>query len=384
MSIVQYKPNETDRPIIEDITAKITEHLDEWYGQQSRLDSTTPAIRSYRNCFMLRYPIVTSTGEKKTILVKIRRNPKMDSLFRAINAGIHGNIPTEYSSLEFVFDRLAGADDDFGVIRPLTFFEKYHAIMMEEYPSQTLRDILADHRSKRGSDLNKLRDAAKKTGRWLYYFHHNVHTAAEKPYTAREFLLEVQSYAIRLEDYSRGRIRAQALLDAFSQKLEKMPFDSIRFSQSHADMTCDNVLYSSDGKVCIIDIKARPAPIYSDLGLILNHPETFKSQIFSGGTYLSASLLEEYRTAVLAGYFEHEPCNEFFVRLFSALKIVDKWTMYEELMSRYKGVKHLLAYPVGPVVTAYFKNVLKKHLDAIEPIAANSVLKTAQKVDNSA
>ena len=382
--IVQYKSNEKDSPIIDDITTEISKHLDEWYGERASLDSNIPAIRSYRNCFMLRYPITSASGEKKTVLVKIRRNPKMDSLLRAINAEIHGNIPTEYSSLKFVFSCLAGMDENFGAIRPLAYLEKYHAIMMEEYPSRTLRQILIDQRSRNGKGISELRDAARKTGKWLHYFHDHIHTPAEKQYSTNEILYEVQSYAMRLEDYSRGRVRAQALLDAFSQKLENVQIDSMKFSQSHADMTCDNVLYSDNKKVCVIDIKTRPAPVYSDLGLILTHPETFKSQIFSGGSYLPDSLLQEYRAAILAGYFEDEPRNEFLVKLYSAIKVLDKWTMYEELMSRYRGVKYLLSFPVGPIVTAYFKNVLKKHLDAIQTVEMAKGFKMVDAVDHSA
>jgi hypothetical protein len=58
--------------------------------------------------------------------------------------------------------------------------------------------------------------------------------------------------------------------------------------------------------------------------------------------------------------------------------------MYEELMSKYRGVKYLLSFPVGPIVTAYFKNVLKKHLDAIQPVEINKGFKIVDAVDHSA
>jgi thiamine kinase-like enzyme len=253
---------------------------------------------------------------------------------------------------------------------------------MEEYPSHTLRKILVDYRSSRnGNGKSELMDAATKTGKWLHYFHHHIHTPAVTPYSANDILDLVREYAERLESYSRGRVKAQTIMNSFADKLKNVQIDSIVFSQSHADMTCDNVLYSDDGKVCVIDIKTRPAPVYSDLGLILTHPETFKSQIFSGGTYFSESLLKEYRDAIIAGYFEDEPVDEFMVKLFSAIKVVDKWTMYEELMNRYKGLKHLLAVPVGPFVTAYFQSVLKKHLDSISTADIQQPVGIAKPVD---
>ncbi len=380
--IAQYKPNEKDKHIIDDITTKIGESLNAWYGEGTRLAAQEPKIRSYRNCFILRYPLTCSNGEKKMVLVKIRRNPKMDSLWRAVAANIHANIPTEYKSLEYVFSWLSGMKVDFGVIRPLAYFEKYYAIIMEEFPSRTLRQILVNQRSsKDGACMSELVDAATKTGKWLRYFHHHMYPPEETQYSTDDLLNVVQKYALRLEDYSRGRIKARSLLEAFSRKLKNVQIDTMLFSKSHADMTCDNVLYSDDKKVCVIDIKTRFAPIYSDLGLILTHPETFKLQIFSGGTYLPESILKKYRAAILAGYFGDEPQDEFLVQIYSAIKVLDKWTMYEELMSKYRGIKYLLAFPIGPIVTSYFQNVLKKHLDLIQTTEVRQVFRVAKPAD---
>lgn len=382
MSIVQYKPNTQDEPILEDIQNHLMQSIETWYGEGSHFDAVPPEIRSYRNCFILRYPVTTASGQNKHILVKIRRNPKMDSLWQAIAADIHANIPTEYSSLESVFQSLAGADDDIDVIHPLDYIEIYHAIVMEEYPSRTLRQILIDQRSsKNGIAGSELEDAARKTGKWLRYFHHYVHTPEEVPYSTRDILQAAQPYAEKLERCSGGRVHAESILDALSRRLKNVHIDSILFSQSHADMTCDNALYSNDKKVCVIDIKTRPAPIYSDLGLILTHPETFKPQIFSGGTYLSESLLKEYRKAILIGYFGEEVQEDNLIQTYNALKVLDKWTMYEELMSRYKGMKHLLSIPAGPFVTAYFQNTFRKHLVSIRATDSRPIFKVAKPAD---
>ena len=367
MAVVQYKPNEGDKSIIQDITEIIRESLETWYGSGACLVSQTPEIRSYRNSFILRYKVTTPPEEKKAILVKIRRNPKMGTLQQAIAADIHQNIPIEYHSLEFVFDHLATISENFGAIRPLAYIERYQAILMEEFPSRTIRHLLIENRTTKNEEaMNRLRDAARKTGRWLHHFHHHIHEPAQKDYSIKDILLEVRNYAEQLERYSSRRVRAQSIVDAFSRKIGGLSIDSITFSESHADMTCDNVLYSNDNRVCIIDIKTRLAPIYSDLGLILIHPETSKSMIFSGGIYYPEALLKEYRSEIVAGYFDEEPGDKTLVQIYSAIKVMDKWLMYEELMSRYKGIKHLLSIPVGPFVTAYFRSLLNKHLMLIE------------------
>jgi hypothetical protein len=376
---VPYKPTELDKPILDGIASHLKNSLNAWYGNGARIDSEDPEFRSYKNSFILRYPVTLANGKKKKILVKIRRNPKMDSLSQAIAADLHANVPIEYSSLEYVYDHLAGKDEDLSVIRPLDYIVQYYAIVMEEYPSQPLRKILAGQRN--GNNIHELVDAATKTGKWLHYFHHHVNTPEEISFSNQDILNEVEHFARRLEHSSHGRVRAQAIINQFAQKLKDLQLDSITFSQSHADMTCDNVLYSDEQKVCVIDIKTRPAPVYSDLGLILTHPETFKQQIFSAGLYLPESLLKVYRAAILTGYFSEQPQDRFLVGIYSAIKVLDKWTMYEELMSRYKGMKYLLSIPVGPFVTTYFRNVFEKHLEMAKASETQAEVKAVKPAD---
>ena len=364
---VHYKPNEKDRPILDEITDSIHGSLVEWYGAGARLDSAIPEIQSYKNSFILKYPVSISHDQKKHILVKFRRNPKMDSLVQAIQADIHRNMGLEYKSLKFFHDHLTGMQDDLGAIRPLEYLEQFPAIVMEEYPSRTLRRLLIDFRSSKPAWAgSELRDAARKTGRGLYYFHHHINTSFEADYTTDNILNVVREYAERIESYSRGRVQADSILDPFSKQLENIHIEQMTFSQTHSDMTIDNVLYSNDRKVCLIDIKNRPAPVYVDLGLILTHPETSKSQIFSAGTYFSESLLQAYRAEIVAGYFETKPGNSVLVKIYSAVKVVDKWSMYEELMGKYKRVKRALSIPAAPLVSAYFNRLLKKHLAMID------------------
>ena len=365
--MVSYKPNEPDKGIIGEITNKIRASMREWYGSGSRLNAAGPEIRTYQYCFMLRYPVSVSSTQQKGILVKIRRNPKMDALHQAIQADIHQTMIFEYQTLEFLYTHLAQAGDEFGAIRPLLFMEKYFAILMEEYPSRTMRQLMETQRTARARwETSELKDAARKTGRWLYTFHYRINTPLDKQYSGRDILQELQPYAERIETSSHGRLRAGPILEAFSSKLEGLQIDRVKFSQCHLDMTTNNVLYSEEGKVCIIDLKNRLAPIYADLGLILTYPETSKPQIFSGGTYYSETLLRKYRAEIIDGYFEQEPGDEVLVRIYSALKIVDKWAMYEELMGRYKGLKRTLSIPAGPLVSMYFQNLVRKYLALIK------------------
>jgi thiamine kinase-like enzyme len=374
--IAHYKPNEQDRPILNEITDSIRGSLGEWYGPRARLETAIPAISSYKNSFILRYSVSIPDDRQKHILVKIRRNPKMDSLVQAIQADIHQNMEQEYLSLRNFYDHLTGMQEELGAIRPLDYLDQFPAIVMEEYPSRTLRRLLIDFRSSKaawaGSDLQ---DAARKTGRGLYYFHHHLNTSFEADYTTGDILNVVGEYAEQIESYSRGRVKAGSILDPFSKQLENIHIEQVTISRTHSDMTIDNVLYSNERKVCLIDLKNQPAPVYVDLGLILIHPETSKSQIFSAGNYFPETLLQAYRNEIVAGYFEAEPGNAVLVRIYGAIMVVDKWLMYEKLMGNYKRAKRALSILVAPLVSSYFNRLLRKHLTLIETAGDGQALK---------
>ena len=362
--MIKYKTSEHDTTIIHNITTRITESLQEWYGSSSRLLSPVPGVRSYTNSFILCYEVRTLT-DRKVILVKIRRNPKMKSLAQAVNVPhIHANIPSEFKTLCLLYQHIGTGHPNFTAIRPLTYMEEYFAIVMEEFPSRPLRELLFDQR--KSSSSNELRVTARKAGELLRFFHEQIHSIAEQPYTSSELLADVEAYASRLELYTHGRVNAADIMNVFKQKLALKAIQSIPFSEIHQDMTCNNVLYSEDGKVCLIDIRTKPAPIYSDLALLLIHPETFREHIFRSGNYFSKDLLEEYRKAILAGYFEKHPVNGFLVNLFCAIRVLDKWTMHEELFHKYKRLKRLFTRPLGPILTSYFQAVLNRYLTALD------------------
>jgi hypothetical protein len=89
-------------------------------------------------------------------------------------------------------------------------------------------------------------------------------------------------------------------------------------------------------------------------------------------------MLRKYRAEIVAGYFDEHPGEEVLVRIYSAIKVVDKWSMYEELMGRYKGLKRALSIPAAPLVSVYFHSLLKKHLDLIGDGKAGKAFKLDQ------
>ena len=339
--------------------------LKEWYGDQAFWISKAPEIRTYTSSFFLRYPIITSDG-RKFLLVKIRRRATMRSLTEAIlDSGLHVNMRNEYHSLEAIHKVIGTDHDHLGAIRPLAYLENWYALVMEEYPSVSLRELLMRWGVVMGREgsMKTLRDAARKAGRWMHSFH-NEFPAGSDTEPTREIMDSLNRYATQLENSSRGAIKAEWLREIFAAKMPLIAAFRLPVSQTHGDMTCDNVLYSRDHKLCTIDVKGRIGPIYSDLALLLIHPETFKLQVFTLGGFFRKSVLRSYRKAIIDGYFGNVFQDTLLINLYCALMLVDKWARYEDNASRYRGIKRIVARLMFPLSRHYFKNRINTYLNA--------------------
>lgn len=355
-----YQAGQEDRELIETFSKRVRDGIRDWYGPSSSLIINLPEVQCYTNSFLLRYK-VAAPGGNQGVLIKIRRNPKITSLTRAVHAReIHANIPMEYHTLQYVYERIGAGQEHFTAIRPLDYFDDYFAIVMEEFPSRSLRQLVQGQRRRHTAQVQVI---AERSGELLRFFHEHVYSTAPCRYFAEDILADAEVYTSALEAHSGGRIRSHEILDAFAHKLSGRHIQSISYTSTHQDLTCDNVLFSETGKVCLIDIKVKPAPIYSDLGLLLIHPDTFRDQIFRYGRYFSREYLKLYRDAVLKGYFAGTAMDESLVNVYAAIRVLDKWTMHQQLFYRYKGVKRVLTRPLAPLVSVYFQQLWKNYLE---------------------
>ncbi|MBI5944544.1 MAG: hypothetical protein HY864_09260 [Chloroflexi bacterium] len=362
----KYQPNEEDPPIIEFIAQTINEHLTEWYQEEPGLTLAQPSIHCYSNCFMLSFPLTRPGREKKNLLVKIRRHPKMKTINQAVlKQDLHIKIPTEFKELILLHDFFKDQKNNLGAIRPLFYIEQYHAIIMEEFESRNLRQLLMEWRTILGlkDNLNYLLDAAELTGQWLYQFHHKMQKYHEVRNPLQPIVEEINGLIERLDTASLHPQMAQSVRSEFLKRMPLIRPETIPYTNIHGDMTCDNVLYSNDGRVCMVDIKLQSAPIYSDIGLIMIHPDTFMPQIFSLGFFFRGRVIRAYRASFLRGYFGGREFDAALVNLYCAIKLLDKWVMYENIMNKAKSGKYLLSIPAAPLLRFYFKSKIMKYLE---------------------
>ncbi|MBI5353862.1 MAG: hypothetical protein HZB50_14560 [Chloroflexi bacterium] len=364
---MKYRHSETDDTILADISATIKDRLVEWYGDQGNFLLTHPEILTYQNCFIIRFLLRSQSGVSKNILVKIRRHPKMHSLSQAVlKQDLHGKIPAEYQELETIYSFFGNWSENLGAVRPLTYIEKYYAIVMEEFQSQTLREILMSWGMRLGfkRNIKYLLNAAELTGKWLNIFHGQMHKRHETKEPYQPIFNEVQELIDRLKTVSQQHNLASSFQNEFFEKITSVESRGISYSAIHGDMTCDNVLYSKENKVCMIDVKTRHAPIYSDIGLILIHPDTFMLQIFSFGLFFRKQYIQMYRAAIIKGYLgDQNEIDNTLINLYCAIKMLDKWVMYEEIASKTKGWKSFLSLFAVPMLRVYFKPRIKNYLD---------------------
>jgi hypothetical protein len=357
----RYKSDPNDEGILCEIACTLENHLKEWYGEPSCLVSELPEVRVFKSSYFLRYPIMVSENPKH-ILVKIRRHSSMHSIAEAISATeLHSKMEKEYLLLDVIYKFFGSRSGGLNAVRPLLYIDRWHALVMEEYQSASLRQLF-----QRGKGVTRLADAAKKTGRWLYLYHHKMHTASfVQP--EDDIMNAVKGFTGVLDTISRGRIDTRSILVSFEEALHHIEDVKVPVSQTHGDMTCDNVLYSADGKVCAIDVKGNIGPAYTDLGLILIHPETFFPQVFTLGFFFNNNLLRDYRKAILEGYFGTNLNEQLILNLYCALMLLDKWVRYEDNATRYRGMKKLISRLLSPIPKHYYRNRINTYLGASTP-----------------
>lgn len=366
----KYQQNPEDKPVIASITTQLENHLHEWFGDNSRFIEQKPVIKTYPSSFILKYTIKSFNTSPKHILVKIRRRPQMHSIVQTmINPKLHINMPSEYDSLKEVYENKELLQKGLGAIRPLLYLEPLNAIVMEECPSVTLGHLLINWETVVLGSKNKLDsllDAAFKTGKWLYTFHHSIHTPLEVEFSTEEFMKEVYDLAVRLETTSHKTTSARFVCDLFSRKIHSLAYKRILYSNTHGDMTCDNVLYTTDKSIFVVDIKSKLASIYCDLGIILIHPETYKTQVFSLGLFIRRNILKEYRNAILKGYFGDNPMESALIDFYCAFNLLDKWVMYEEMIYKFNGIKRMTSLILDPIFRLYFLAQIKYYLALLD------------------
>ncbi len=360
----EYHQNADDETSLNELADYLSAHIGEWYQSGTKLLYRQPEVRSYPSSFFLRYTLSTTGNLNKNLLIKIRRRPYMETIAQTtIVDGLHENMPLEYESLKAVYEAVDTASDAIGAIRPLSYFQPLNAIIMEEISAVTMGNLLLSFgkkTAKKDENFNPILDAAHKTGQWLHFFHHHVHESQEIRFSSKKFMQDINELTSHIGS-NKNSLISRHLNNIFSAAADNFENSQLHFSITHGDMTVDNILYK-DKKVYSIDIKSKPAATYSDVGLILVHPETFIPQVLSFGLFIPGKFIKKYQTAIIKGYFRDAEKDYAKIFLYCALHLLDKWAMYEDIFSSRKNLKRLIALLLDPIFKLYFFYKIKSYL----------------------
>lgn len=360
----EYHQNTDDEISLNELTDYLCAHIGEWYESNAKLLYRQPEVRSYPSSFFLRYTLSTTGDSNKNLLIKIRRRPYMETIAQTKTIdGLHENMPLEYESLKAVYEAVDTASGTIGAIRPLGYFQPLNAIIMEEISAVTMGKLLLNFgkkTAKKDENFNLILDVAHKNGQWLHFFHHRVHESQEIHFSSKKFMQEVNQLTSHIGS-NKNSIISRYLNNIFSATSDKFENSQLHFSITHGDMTVDNILYK-DRKVYSIDIKSKPAATYSDIGLILVHPETFIPQVLSFGLFIPGKFIQKYQAAIIEGYFGDAEKDYAKIYLYCALHLLDKWAMYEDIFSSRKNLKRLIALLLDPIFKLYFFYKIKSYL----------------------
>lgn len=342
-----------DDELLGEIRARVARALRDDHGGDPHLTDAPAQVLAYPNSFMLRFPAQGTDCE--AVLVKIRRHPKMQTVREAVGrAQLHVRMREEYDSLCELHALFGGAAGQLDAVKPFAYLDRYHGIVMQEFAPRTLRGcIMADGRWLGGRQMVTPR-FAESAGHWLRRLH-DASDAQRASVTAQA--LHAQDLAplvSGLRDVPGARKAVARVEPHLAEALGDIADDGWLTCRTAEDFTTDNVLCADGGRIAVVDVKLREASPWRDLALLAVHPETYRVQFLSKGTYLRPAALRAFRRAIVRGYGEGAHRWRRHINYYCARTLLEKWLMYERIVANHQGLKGALTGRVAVGMRRYF------------------------------
>lgn len=363
-----YRPNDEDREPLAQIASAVAAALHRHHGPAVRLAPGLPEVLHFPSSFLIRFRIDGHPEGVRHVFVKVRRTSKMTSVRETTaNPSLHARMRAEYDSLRRLYRLFAdGAARGQRAVRPLAYLESFHAIVLEEFAGDTLREtLLRDaRRAALAADPARLANRARATGRWLWRLHDAGRDDWEPVDTVTLPAEEVTPLLEGLQDCGVPALTTGDLARRF--RLAAPYLGSVMRGTSAEDLTTDNVLCNARDEVAVIDVKLRPAPLPRDLALALAHPDTYRLQFLSRGSFLRHPALRRYRAAMLDGYFGAAAAADATAAInwFCARTVLDKWLMYEQIIVAQTSPRRWLTRAAVLGMRGYFARLARSYLEA--------------------
>lgn len=372
-------------PVVGQITDRIEKHLAEWFGEGAVLAASLPAVQARKWSYMMRYEVHVPAGADTALLVKIPREPGIQTLDGAVKAEQwYAATRLEYDTLQAIATTFtADGAEIFCTIRPLVYLPAWNAIVMEEMPAEPLKTAMLRGRMILGieSDWQQFETALNRAGHWLRIFHERLGNPAFQPFDAAEAQAEIERDLSRLEGLTDQQVELEPLRAAFERAVGGLSRVAVPVAALHGDFNCANILLSSDGRVSALDMNNNlRGSVYQDLATLVTDLFTRKVTFVAYGLFARSRHLERGARAVLEGYFGGEPWNDALLNVACALAVVRKWIQDEEALAQGSAASRLLKLPLRLGIRRYFWHLICRYLrESMGEIPAPKIAVTSRR-----
>ena len=275
----------------------------------------------------------------------------------------------EYQALAAIHDHFHDLDPAcFRTVRPLDFIEPDSALVVEESPDPSFRNVF--HRASRlkpwlsSPDLDR---AFHNAGRWLRaYSHLPQRRNVEIHESTREDLLHALGESCESLAASTNR-KASYFRDLFERTKDRahqaLP-GQLPVGLKHGDYALRNLLLGADGSVTALDTQAKwRTPIYEDVAYFLVELDTNWPQVLSQGWAFRQADLHRWGREFLRGYFDPEPVPAEPLRVFVVKVMVRRWAAH---LFRVQGLRRDGRTTPRTLLLPMTDRYFRRYLDEVE------------------
>jgi len=337
----------------------------EWFGQApgaihfiDRMDR--------RYSFIFRAVVHFRNKNDVYLVIKIPRNPSMTKLIEVVSSEkLRQEAKLEAKILERIYQRVQeSSENSLAAIKVYGYYPQFCAIVMEELRMRLLKEDITGFSKLVLSNKNwkNFISNATKSSAWLFLFHEASDMQQDIKLSETNILEDVNYSISRLEnvsglDFTNLRIR-------FEKYYESIKSKKVKIGMLHNDFHLGNVFILKGEKVGAFDPNWESrGPIYIDIARLMIDLETRRSQILSFGILFSQLRIDEYKSAVLSGYFRISDFDLQLTTFFCALEVVKKWRVNEEFFVD-KNLKLLVG--IKPILMfwtrRYFNNLIHHYI----------------------
>jgi thiamine kinase-like enzyme len=353
----------SDQTVIAALAGVLSHRIQEWYGANAVLDSTSITLRKYPYSFFIGFLIKTSASDQ-TLLVKIHRKPMIHTLAEAsATERLQKLARNEYEISQMIWRAFEEeSSPDCEVVQYLDYWEEWNALLMRQVKGKMLKEYLL-HPSivlRRSKAMERLRSFVSLSAKWLRIFHRRISGLQTVPFPVEDARLWMKDVLSKLEVHSNDQVDVAPYRKVLEDTLENLQALTVSVGLLHADFQFSNILITSEGGVCVLDYSLNHrGPIYFDLATIMIDPQTRKVQILTGGRFLTPRLIQTCRKSILDSYFNGEPYCEDVLNFYCVLAILNKWSADE---AEFSIRPSLMNRAFAQMTRRYYADTLQQYL----------------------